>query len=69
MRVEIEKLLNSGLTAYQIAKKIGVQPVQIQRYMNGETALGNMTLERAEQLYNVYLELQEENKMKEQITK
>lgn len=69
MRKEIEKLLNSGLTAYQIAKRIGVQPVQIQRYMNGETALGNMTLERAEQLYNVYLELQEENKMKEQISK
>ncbi|MFK8243898.1 MULTISPECIES: helix-turn-helix domain-containing protein [unclassified Facklamia] len=63
MRKEIEKLLSSGLTAYQIAKYIGVQPVQIQRYMNGETSIGNMTLDRAEQLYKLYLELKEKGEI------
>lgn len=62
MRKTIEELLNSDITAYQIAKVIGVQPVQIQRYMNGETKVGNMTLDRAETLYNFAINLKKEKR-------
>lgn len=61
MRKKIEELLSSGITAYQIGKDLGMQPVIIQRYMNGERKLDNMTLRNAEKLYNYALE-QEKNK-------
>lgn len=64
MRKKIQELLDSGVTAYQIGKAIGVQAVQIQRYMNGETSIGNMTLDRAEQLYNYALKLEQEKNKK-----
>ncbi|MBR7928439.1 helix-turn-helix domain-containing protein [Aerococcaceae bacterium zg-ZUI334] len=63
MKKVIEKLLDGNITAYQIAKAIGVQPVVIQRYINGERKIGNMTLDRAEQLYKLYLELKEKGEI------
>lgn len=66
MKKEIEKFLRSGVTAYQIGKTLGIQPVQIQRYMNGEREIGNMTLDRAEQIYKLAKAYEEENKMKKE---
>lgn len=51
MRETIESLLKSDITAYQIGKDLGMQPVIIQRYMKGERKLDNMTLKTAEKLY------------------
>ncbi|MBS4462292.1 helix-turn-helix domain-containing protein [Aerococcaceae bacterium zg-B36] len=59
MKKTIEKLLDGNITAYQIAKAIGVQPVVIQRYINGERKIGNMTLDRAIELYEYAIEIQQ----------
>lgn len=53
IKEKIEWLLNGQFTAYSIAKAIGVHPTQIQRFINGERAINNMTLGRAIELYEL----------------
>ena len=51
MKAEIEALLNSGRTAYSIGKATGLNINMLQKYINGERKVGNMTLDTAEKLY------------------
>ena len=53
MKKEIEELLKSGRTAYSIAKESGVDVTAIQKFMNGQRKIGNMTLDTAEKLIKV----------------
>ena len=47
---EIEKLFNSNITDYRIAKDSGVALSMIQNYRNGSRSIENMTLKTAEKL-------------------
>lgn len=58
MRKEIEKLLQSDITAYRIFKDTGVPYGNIDRLRNGSSSLDNLTLKNAEKLYNYYIEQQ-----------
>lgn len=62
-RKTIEDYLASGVTAYQVAKQLGVAPNAISNYINGTADIGNMSLSRAEQIYKLAKTYKEENKM------
>ena len=50
-------ILNGDITAYKIAKELSVQPLTIQKYINGERKIENMTLATAEKLYEYYIKI------------
>ena len=52
MRKEIEKLLSSDKTAYEIAQATGMSPSNITDLRNGKRKLDNVTLANAEKLYD-----------------
>ena len=52
MRKEIEKLLASDKTAYEIAQATGMSPSNITDLRNGKRKLDNVTLAKAEKLYD-----------------
>ena len=52
MRKEIEKLLASDKTAYEIAQATGMSPSNIADLRNGKRKLDNVTLGNAEKLYD-----------------
>ena len=52
MRKEIEKLLASDKTAYEIAQAAGMSPSNITDLRNGKRQLDNITLAKAEKLYD-----------------
>ncbi len=52
MRKEIEKLLASDKTAYEIAQATGMSPSNIADLRNGKRKLDNVTLANAEKLYD-----------------
>ena len=64
MRKEIEKLLASDKTAYEIAQATGMSPSNITYLRVGKRNLDNITLANAEKLYdyqiNVSLRMQED---------
>ena len=52
MRKEIEKLLASDKTAYEISQATGMSPSNIADLRNGKRKLDNVTLANAEKLYD-----------------
>ena len=52
-------------TSYRVAKDLGINNRTINRYQNGETPIGNMTIVTAEKIYNYYLEVMEMEKILE----
>lgn len=52
MRKEIEKLLASDKTAYEIAQATGMSPSNISDLRSGKRNLDNITLTNAEKLYD-----------------
>lgn len=42
-------------TSYQVAKDLGINNRTVNRYQNGETPIGNMSLSTAVKLYNYYV--------------
>ena len=52
MRKEIESLLASDKTAYEIAQATGMSPSNITYLRNGKRKLDNVTLANAEKLYD-----------------
>lgn len=52
MRKEIEKLLASDKTAYEIAQATGMSPSNIADLRNGKRKIDNITLANAEKLYD-----------------
>lgn len=58
MREQIEKLLNSDITGYQIYKKTGLSQSIISEFRSGKRELDNLSLKNAEKLYNLYNELE-----------
>ena len=52
MRKEIESLLASDKTAYEIAQATGMSPSNITDLRNGKRKLDNVTLANAEKLYD-----------------
>lgn len=58
---EIEKLFNSDLTDYRIAKDSGVVLSMIQNYRNGSRKIENMTLKTAEKLIKYTEDLKMKN--------
>ena len=52
MRKEIESLLASDKTAYEIAQATGMSPSNIADLRNGKRKLDNVTLANAEKLYD-----------------
>lgn len=52
MRKEIEKLLASDKTAYEIAQAAGMSPSNITDLRNGKRQLDNITLVKVEKLYD-----------------
>jgi len=59
LKKEIEELLKTK-TAYRIAKDLGINARTVNRYQNGESPIGNMTLDTAEKLYNYSLQTKSE---------
>lgn len=53
----LEHLLDGHITAYKISKDTKINVSSIQRYINGERKIKNMTLETAEKLYNYYIQI------------
>ena len=61
---KVTALLESRVTSYKIAKKLGLMANHIDVYRNGKSSIDNMSLKRAEQLGAIYDELVEEGKLK-----
>ena len=60
MRREIEKLINSEITAYKISKETGVSVGNISELKSGKRKIGNLTLDTAEKLYDYYQKIKAE---------
>ncbi|QLK85924.1 XRE family transcriptional regulator [Staphylococcus sp. 17KM0847] len=58
MKKTIKKLLDSNMSSYAISKNTGVDAPTIQRVRSGERKLGNLTLDKAEKLYNYQKEVE-----------
>lgn len=52
IKKEIEKLLNSPVTAYEIESKTGVDRSVITRLRNGERSVEKLTVQTAQKLLN-----------------
>lgn len=60
MRREIEKLINSEITAYKISKETGVSVGNISELKSGKRKIGNLTLDTAEKFYDYYQKIKAE---------
>ncbi|CAK1237566.1 hypothetical protein R55210_AODCCCNP_00664 [Fructobacillus fructosus] len=54
IKQKIEILFNSRLSGYAIAKKSGVAQPVVNRLMNGQREIGNLSLDSAQKLANLY---------------
>lgn len=61
MRKNIELLISSGITAYQVAKDTQLPRNTAYRIFNGEASLDNVSLKNAEILNDYYLKLKSVN--------
>lgn len=57
LRKNIEKLLQSNVTAYRISKDTNIPLNSVTRLIKGETELDNITLKNAEILSKYYLKV------------
>lgn len=60
-RQQIEWILQSPMTSYQIAKESGVPITPIVRLRSGESAIDNLQFKSIEKLEKYYNKLQKEN--------
>jgi len=62
---KIEEVLNSNLSAYMVAKKVGYSSAnQVHKFINGKSSLKSMSLEKAiafEELYESEIKSMEGN--------
>lgn len=63
IKENIKKLLESDLTAYQISKKTGIQQSTLSRLKKGEIEVGNMKLDNALKLNQIWEEHNHERKV------
>lgn len=63
MRQQIQNLLNSDITSYEISKETGVSNSVLSRLRSGEREIGKLTLETAEKLYQFEMERIKMNKL------
>ncbi|WP_277680324.1 hypothetical protein [Gracilibacillus dipsosauri] len=56
IKENIEKLLNSELTNYRISKLTGIDQATLSRFKNGKTKIGDMKLDNALKLNNLWEE-------------
>ena len=54
IREKVMKVLESGLSSYEIAKETGIQISSLSKYRNSKYSLDNMTLSIAEKLAGFY---------------
>ena len=54
IREKVLKVLESGLSSYEIAKETGIQISSLSKYRNSKYSLDNMTLSIAEKLAGFY---------------
>ena len=54
IREKVVKVLESGLSSYEIAKETGIQISSLSKYRNSKYCLDNMTLSIAEKLACFY---------------
>lgn len=54
IREKVLKVLESGLSSYEITKETGVQISSLSKYRNSKYSLDNMTLSIAEKLAGFY---------------
>ena len=57
---EVNKLLNSDITSYEINRSTGITRQLIDKYRSGKSEIKNMTLETACKLYEYSVKLQKE---------
>ena len=60
IKLEINVILNSSMTSYEIAKKSGVTITALDKYRSGKSHVENMTLKTAEKLLKVLEEIKKE---------
>ncbi|HFI0683374.1 TPA: hypothetical protein ACGO1T_001835 [Streptococcus suis] len=65
---ELLRFITSN-SRYAIEKHTGIRQTTLSNYVNGSTQITKMSLENAIKITNYALKIQEENKMKEQISK
>ncbi len=63
MRQQIQNLLNSDITSYELSKETGVSNSVLSRLRSGEREIGKLTLETAEKLYQFEMERIKMNKL------
>lgn len=56
IKKNIEKLLNSDLSNYRISKRTGIDQATLSRFKNGKTKIGDMKLDNALKLNNLWEE-------------
>ena len=54
IREKVMKVLESGVSSYEIAKETGIQISSLSKYRNSKYCLDNMTLSIAEKLAGFY---------------
>ena len=54
IREKVMKVLESGVSSYEIAKETGIQISSLSKYRNSKYSLDNMTLSIAEKLAGFY---------------
>lgn len=54
IREKVTKVLESGISSYEIAKETGIQISSLSKYRNSKYSLDNMTLSIAEKLAGFY---------------
>lgn len=64
----IEALFNSGVSRYRISKDTGLSAPLLQKYANGTSKIGNMSLDNAITLTEYYNQILEEEKKMNTIT-
>ncbi|CAK1246270.1 hypothetical protein R53140_OCIKHKEL_01170 [Fructobacillus fructosus] len=62
LRKEVERVLSSDITGYQLAKKAGLTPAKVYRLRNGKISIDNLTLKSAEHLASVLKEVEHREK-------
>lgn len=54
IREKVMKVLESGISAYEIVRETGIQISSLSKYRNNKYSLDNMTLSTAEKLAGFY---------------
>lgn len=54
IKKEVQKLLDSDITGYEIYKKTGVDQSVISKLRNGEREIGNLNVSTAQKLLDLY---------------